>query len=192
MMVDHNVLKDDISSASRYMKLQDLKNTISGLKRKLPTSISLELEGRITEKLRAYDYPICSVAKIRVIFSNGLSKELEPEECIRAQARGISLSNYIFSHYVSARDFTIENIQTLGSTNFGYLSEEAGKRLVQVETLTPLTNSEIRERMDFLMKRVENLERIEMSFAENLPKIARDVNDLKDKVDRIYKIIENK
>ena len=192
MMVDHNVLKDDIVSASRYIKLLDLRNTISGLKRKLPTSITLELEGRITEKLRTFDYPICSVSKIRVIFTNGLSKELEPDECVYAQSQGLKLSNYIFSHYVSAKDFEIESVNTIGSANMGYLTEEHEKKFNVEMSFTPMSNSDLRERVDFLMKRVENLERIETVFAENLPKMARDMNDLKDKVDKIYKVIEKK
>lgn len=184
------MLKGEISSASRYRKLQDLSYTISGLKRKLPISISLELQGRITEKIRTFNYPICSLAKIRVIFSNGLSKELEPEECVSAQARGLKLSDYIFSHYVSARDFEIEASNTMGSSKMGYLAEESDRKYEADPSFTPLSNYELRERIDFLLKRVENLERLETVFAENLPKIARDVNDLKDKMDKIYKVVE--
>lgn len=191
-MVDHNVLKDEISEATRFRKLQDLKSTISGLKRKLPLSISMELEGRVIEKMRTFNYPICSVATIRVIFSNGLSKALEPEECIYAQARGMKLSTYIFSHYVSARDFEIQEIKPLGSTNMGYLTEDEDKKYESDPSFTPLSNYELRERVDFLLKRVENLERMEMVFAENLPKMARDMGDMKDKLDRIYKAIDKK
>ncbi len=192
MMADHNVLKDEIVSASRYIKLLDLKNTVSGLKRKLPISISMELEGRVIEKLRTFDYPICSASKIKIIFSNGLSKELDPKECVHAQSHGLKLSNYIFSHYVSAKDFEIEAVNTLGSFNMGYLTEEEDRKQEVKVTFTPLSNSELSERIDFIMKRVENLERIETVFAENLPKMARDMSDLKEKVDKIYKVIEEK
>ena len=95
-MMGHNVLKDKISAASRYRKLQDLKLAINSLKRKAPLSISSELEARVTEKLRTFDYPICSVAKIKIIFSNGLSKELEPDDCQKAMAKGMKLSDYFF------------------------------------------------------------------------------------------------
>lgn len=192
MMADHNVLKDEIVSASRYIKLLDLRSTISGLKRKLPISISMELEGRVTEKLRTFDYPICNASKIKVIFSNGLSKELDPEECVYAQTNGLKLSNYIFSHYVSAKDFEIEAANRIGSYNVGYLTEEADKKYDVNASFTPLSNSELSEKIGFLMKRVENLERIETVFAENLPKMARDMHDLKDKVDKIYKVIEKR
>lgn len=188
-MVDHNALKEEISAATRYMKLLDIRNTISGQKKNMPLSITMELEGRVTEKLRTFNYPICSVARISVIFTNGLSKELEPEECVYAQARGITLSSYIFSHYVSAKDFEIKAINTMGSRNKGYLTSEQDDKQSDGEYLTPLSVEELNEKVEFLMKRVENLERIEMVFAENIPKMARDMNDLKEKIDRIYRTL---
>ena len=185
-MMDHNVLKDEVSSSSRYRKLQDLKLTINGLRRKLPISITTELEARVTEKLRTFDYPICSVAKVKIIFSNGLSKDLDPDECMKAMAMGRKLSDYIFSRYVSARDFEIDSSEILGSRNFGVYSDSSEKEVGMVE-LTPLSNAELRERVDFLMKKVDNLEKIGAIYAENIPKIARDVNDLKKKLDEIHR-----
>ena len=60
-----------------------------------------------------------------------------------------------------------------------------------MKELTSLSNGELRERVDFMMKKVEGLERISAIYAENIPKLARDMNDLKEKVDKIYrKVIE--
>ena len=188
-MMDHNVLKDEISFSTRYRKLQDLKLTIDGMRRKLPLSISAELEARVVEKLRTFDYPICSVATIKVIFSNGLSKELEPDECQKAMARGMKLSDYLFSRYISARDFEIDSSETIGSRNFGVFSDSAEKQDSLDTDLTPLSSPELRERIDFLMKKVEALERLETIYAENIPKMARDMNDMKENVDRILKKI---
>ena len=190
-MMDHNVLRDEISAASRYRKLQDLKLTIEGLKRKLPLSIAAELEARVTEKLRTFDYPICSVARIKIIFSNGLSKYLDQDECQKAMARGMKLSDYLFSRYISVKDFEISSSEILGSRNFGIYSEPSKVFASQNEEFTPLSSEELRERLDFLSKRVESLERVGTIYAENIPKLARDMNDLKEKVDKIYrKVIE--
>ena len=118
-MMDHNALRDEISSAKRYRKLQELKVSINSLARKVPLSISAELEGRLTEKFRAFDYPMCNVTDVKVIFSNGLSKVLDRDECHYAMSRGMKLSDYIFSRYVSARDFELDSAEFSGSTNFG-------------------------------------------------------------------------
>lgn len=186
-MMDHNVLRDEIFSANRYRKLQDLKLSISGLKMKVPLSISAELEGRILEKIRTFDYPMCTSARIKVIFSNGLSRELEPDECHYAMSRGMKLSDYIFSHYVSARDFEIESPEILGTKNFGVFSDQAEPEVNDSIDFTSMAPAALRERVDFLLKKVENLEKIESIYAESLPKMARDMNELKEKVDKIYK-----
>lgn len=186
-MVDHNVLKEEISTTNRYRKLLDLKLTISGYRKQLPISISTELEGRILEKLRTFDYPICSLASVKVIFTNGLSKELEPEECHHAMSRGMKLSDYIFSHYASARDYVIESSEFVG-TRSGFIAtvESEGETNGKSE-FTPLNTYALAERMNFLLKKVDSLEKMEAIYAENIPKMARDMNDLKDKVDKIYR-----
>lgn len=189
--MDHNALRDQISGASRYRKLQDIKLTINGLKRNLPISIYTELEARVKEKLRTFDYPICSVANIKVIFSNGLSMTLEPEECQRAMARGVKLSDFIFSRYISARDFELRSSETMGTRNFGVFTDSVNDQQNTNTNLTPMSNSELRERVEFLMKKVESLEQIGAIYAENIPAMARDVNDLKEKVDKIYKRMIN-
>ena len=97
IMMEHNVLMDKISAARRYRKLQDLKLTIDGLKRKFPLRIATELEARATEKLRNFDYPICTVARIKIIFSDGLSKYLDQDGCQKTMVQGMKLSDYLFS-----------------------------------------------------------------------------------------------
>lgn len=187
MMVDHNVLKDEISSATRYRKLQDIRASIPAYKRRVPLTISAELEGRVNEKLMTFDYPICSAARIRVIFTNGLSKPLDPEECHYAMSRGMKLSDYIFSRYISARDFEIEDSNVIGTRSLGIYSETAKEELTPRRSFTELTPGELRERIEFLMKKVETIERIGNIYAQNIPKMARDVNDMKAKMDLIYK-----
>ncbi len=190
--MDHNLFREEISSSNRYRKLRDLKITITGQKRKLPLSISTELEARVTEKLRTFDYPICNVAKIKIIFSNGLSKIMEPDECQKAMARGMKLSDYIFSRYVSAKDFEIEASEIIGTRNFGIFSDSAENPVKTDSGLTPLSDSELRERIDFLVRKVESLERLETIYAENIPRMARDMNDLREKMDVIYRRLVEK
>ena len=190
-MMDHNVLRDEISVANRYRQLQDLKLTITGQRRKLPISISTELEARLSEKLRTFDYPICNAAKVKIIFSNGLSKDMDPDECQKAMGRGMKLSDYIFSRYISAKDFEILASDTIGTRNLGIYSDSTEEPTTSYSNLTPLSDTELRERIDFLVKKVESLEKLETIYAENIPKMARDVNDMKEKIDKIYKRILN-
>ena len=185
--MDHNVLRDEISSARRYRELKNLELSIYGLRNKLPVSLYTELGGRIKEKVLAFEYPDCNSSKVSVIFSNGLKNTLEQEECHKAMSRGIKLSDYIFSHYVSVRDFEIEDEKAL--TKF---AENKKNILVdgtqEVEnSFTSMSPAALRERMDYLLKKVENLERVETIYAENIPKMARDMNEMKDKIDKLIK-----
>ena len=114
MMIDHNALREEISSAKRYRKLKDLIITINSIKKNVPLSIYSELKARALEKLRTFDYPICSAASIKIIFSNGLSKVFNSDECQKAMARRMKLSDYIFSRYISAKNFEIGSLEFVG------------------------------------------------------------------------------
>ena len=95
--MDHNVLRDEISSARRYRELKNIEISILGLRNKLPISLYTELVGRIREKVMGFEYPQCNTSKIAIIYSNGLKKPLESEQCHIALSRGGKLSDYISS-----------------------------------------------------------------------------------------------
>ena len=189
--MDHNVLRDEISSARRYRELKNLELSIYGLRNKLPVSLYTELGGRIKERILAFEYPDCNSSKVSVIFSNGLKKTLEQEECHKAMSRGIKLSDYIFSHYVSVRDFEIEDENHNDKRKNQSVETLIVERKGSLEPLTPLSPAELRDRVDYLLEKVENLEKIEKIYSENLPKMSRDVEELKEKVDKIYKRVIN-
>lgn len=188
MGLDHNVLRGEISSSKRYRELKNIESTILGLKHKLPLSLYTELSGRIKEKVMSFEYPNCSVSKISIIYSNGLATKLEPEECHVAMSRGVKISDYIFSHYVSARDFEI----TDESQDFKEVSASEATRkddLPDEPVFTTLSPAALNERINFLLRKVENLEKIEKIYTDNIPRIVNDMNDLKDKVNKIYKVL---
>lgn len=191
-MMDHNVLRDEISYAKRYRKLQELKVSISAIKRKIPMSITAELEARLTEKFRTFDYPMCNITDVKVIFSNGLSKVLEKSECHYAMSRSMKLSDYIFSKYVSAKDFELETSEFAGSTNFGIYTDVAIKEKEKSEFNDSIIKSELEQKIDALMESISTIEKYHTVFAENIPKMARDINDLKEKIDRMQKKLNEK
>ena len=188
MMTDHNVLRNEISSARRYLELKELELSIYGLRNRLPVSLYTELSGRVKEKVMSFEFSDCNNSKINVIYSNGLSRPIEPEECHLAMSRGDRISDYVFSHYISARDIEIvggnsylkEGQPTLDHSNSG---------TAEVSIFTALSPSALSERIDFLMKKMENLEKIEKIYTDNIPKIVNDMNDLRDKVNKIYKVL---
>lgn len=108
-MMDHNLLREEISSARRYCELKNLKMTIFGLRNKIPISLYTELGGRIGEKIIGFEYPQCNTSRITIIYSNGLMKPLETDEYHRAMSHGGKLLDYIFTHYVSMKDFERED-----------------------------------------------------------------------------------
>ena len=183
-MVDHNVLRSEISSARRYRELKNLELSISGLKHSLPVSLYTELSGRIREKIMGIEYPDCNTSSFRVIYSNGLSRPLDSEECHVAMSRGIKLSDYVFSHYVSSRDIEVED-----ATIRSKIDNTAIEKKDAWETFTDLSPAALRERVDFLMRKVENLEKIGKIYADNIPKMIREIDDIRYKVEKIYKVV---
>ena len=185
-MVDHNVLRSEISSARRYRELKNLELSISGLKHSLPISLYTELNGRIREKVMSFDYPNCEISRIRVIYSNGLSKPLEKDECHSIMAMGIKLPDYVFSHYVSARDIEILDATSEQKIPSESINEENSDIL---EGFTELGPAALRERIDFLLKKVENLEKIERIYSDSIPKIVREMDSIREKVEKIYSVV---
>lgn len=190
-MVDHNVLRSEISSARRYRELKNLELSISGLKHSLPVSLYTELSGRIREKIMGIEYPDCNTSSFRVIYSNGLSRPLDSEECHVAMSRGIKLSDYVFSHYVSSRDIEVEDERTMDKYKKGENASLPSTQNNSEKSFTTLSPEALRERVEYLLKKVDNLEKIGKIYSENIPKIARDMEDLKDKVDKIYRRVIN-
>ena len=189
--MDHNVIKEEISSAKRYRELKNLEMSILGIRNKIPISLFTELNGRIKERIMGFEFPECNTSRIFIIYSNGLMKTMETEECHTAMSRGSKLSDYIFSHYVSAKDYEIEDERTLDKYKKGENASLPSTQNNSEKSFTTLSPEALRERVEYLLKKVDNLEKIGKIYSENIPKIARDMEDLKDMVDGIYRRVVN-
>ena len=184
-MVDYGSLKDEIEKADRFNRILLLSSEVKRLKEKIPFSIYKDLESKANEKLHTFDYPFCDRAQIRIIYSNGLRETLDPQVCYRALQKGQKLSEYIFSNFVSARDYQILNPSLVGTAEAGTQESEmqqlADEKVEPGSIILPSKGAEI------LMAKIERLERI---YMETIPKISKDIRDIKETLDVLSKKID--
>ena len=168
--MDHNVFREEISSAQRYRELKNVEMSILGIRNKTPVSLFTELSGRVREKIMGFEFPECNASRISIIYSNGLKKTMEKEECHIAMSRGLKLSDYIFSHYVSARDYEIEDENIMDKYKREDTPDSPIEQKIFKQPFTTLSPEALRERVDYLLKKVDNLEKIERIYSENTQK----------------------
>ncbi len=190
-MADHNQLKEKLTATSRYRRLIDLRREVQSSRGSIPFSVYADLENRIDEKIRGFDYPVCEKTRITILFSNGLAMELGSDECASAMKSDMRLSSYIFSKYPSAVDFNIEGDALVGTYSRRSASAETESRESEG---TPGKSSPyqdgVQERVDHLMDKVDQLEKM---YNETIPKISKGMEELKAKMDFLYKkLIEEK
>ncbi len=71
-------------------------------------------------------------------------------------ARGMKLSDCVFPKYISAKDFEIGSLDFVGSRNLGIYSDLT-ITYDREQTFTTMISTELSERVEFLIKRVEGL-----------------------------------
>lgn len=193
-MADHNMLREKLTATSRYRRLVDLRREVQVSRGTIPFSIYAELESRIDEKIRTFDHPICDEAKITVMFSNGLAIELDPEECQSAMDADMRLSSYIFNKYPSAVDFNIDLDSLLGT--YDRMEKEAmGKEVPTPDPAPPKpdpspSGDSLNKKVDLLINKIDRLEKV---YSETIPRISSGLDELKAKMDFLYKkMVEEK
>lgn len=195
-MADHNTLRQKLSATNRYRRLIDLRRDVQSSRGTMPFSIYAELENRVDEKIRTFDYPMCDRAKISILFSNGLTIELDREECVSAMNADMKLSTYIFNKYPSAIDYNIDMSLLLG--NYSKEIPESPKEQEETATepvrglpeSTPVEGASLQKRVDLLVSKIDRLERM---YNETIPKISEGIEELKIKMDYLYrKMIEDR
>lgn len=189
-MVDHNALRVRLDSTNSYRQLSSVRGEIVRSKGQLPFSIYADLLNRTDEKIRTFDYPMCANAKIKLIFSNGLTKEMSKDECLSALAKENSLSSYIFTKYPSTSDYTLDMVDmtgTMGKEGASTKPEEKESTPVPPATAPPPPpepgSTKLEEEVRSLSDRVDKMEK---TFNEELPKINRKMTDLEVKMDYLY------
>ncbi len=184
-MVDYSSLKDEIGKADRFNRVLLLSGEVKRLKDKIPFSIYKDLESKVNEKLHTFDYPLCDRAQIRIIYSNGLRETLDPQICYRALQKGQKLSEYIFANFVSARDYQILEPNTVGTLDG--ISPDSAQIPLADQKLDPQSIVLPSKGAEILMAKIDRLERI---YMETIPKISKDIRDIKETLDQLSKKIE--
>lgn len=190
-MADHNQLREKLTATKRYRRLVDLRREVQGSRGSIPFSIYADLENRIDEKIRNFDYPMCEQARVTVMFSNGLAMELDPDECVSAMRSDMRLSSYIFSKYPSAVDFNLEDDDQLGSFSKKLKSDEMDREELKNSLRSnPMEQENIQGKVEFLIGKIDRLEKM---YNETIPRISAGIDDLKSKMDYLYKkLLEEK
>lgn len=185
-MADHNDLRRRLDSTTSYRKLTAMRGEILRSKGDLPFSIYADILNRADEKIRTFEYPMCTMAKITIHFSNGLDTEMDTKECITALGDDGTLSHYIFTKYPSASDYRMDMVDLTGTKH----TEEAESKEDEKPPLkNPFENAQpppIQKIEQDVKQLGERLDHLEKTFNEELPKINQKMNELDVKMDYLY------
>lgn len=186
--LDHNALKNDIMISGSYRKLLELRRTVQALKGSFPFTVFSDLQGRVEERIKTFEYPVCEDNGIKVVFSNGLSVPVEDKDCHDARESDQKFTDFIFSKYVSAKDLSMEPGKLSGSYDKDYF-RRVSRNLSPQKDLNIELSSSIQTKVDLLMTKIDNLERV---YNLHVPKILENLDSLNKKMDTIYKkMMEN-
>lgn len=188
-MEDHNTIRVQIDRTNHYNDLIKLREKIWSLSGKYPFSIYVNLRGRIEEKIRTFDNPMCDQAVIRIHFGNKSQKEMEPSECQNALDEGLKLSEYIFAQYKDAEDYEILPSDFLGSYNKDVIEKDAIKEFLGNGFKGSGPNDDhkrievLQDRVEYLIRLIDHMNRV---YSDTIPKIASDLEDINRKFEELY------
>lgn len=156
---------------------------MQALKGSFPFTVYSDLQGRVEERIRTFEYPVCADNAIKVVFSNGLSVPVEEKDCHEARDKDLKFTDFIFSKYVSAKDLSMEPGKLTGTYDRDYF-QRVSRNLSTDSDLKPELSANLQNKVDLLMAKIDNLEKI---YNRHIPKIMENLNTLNKKMDFIYK-----
>lgn len=181
--LDHNALKNDIAISESYRKLLELRRTVLALKGSFPFTVFSDLQGRVEERIKTFEYPMCGDNGLKVLFSNGLSVPVEEKDCLEARDNDQKFTDFVFSKYVSANDLLMEPDKLSGIYDKDYF-RRVSRNLSPQNTPNIELSSSLQNKVDMLMTKIDNLESI---YNLHVPKIMENLDSLNRKMDLIYK-----
>lgn len=188
-MEDHNSIRTQIDRTNRYNDLTKLREKIWSLSGKYPFSIYVNLRGRIEEKIKSFDYPMCDQAHIRIHFDDNSQKDMEPSECKLALDEGLRLSEYVFNNYKNATDFEILPSDFFGTYNKDIVEKDSIKEFLGNGFNNTGPNDDhkrievLQDRVEYLIRLIDHMNRV---YSETIPRISSDLEDINKKFEELY------
>ena len=151
----------------------------------MPFTIAADLQGRVEERIRIFEFPICDNNQMKIMFKNGLLVPVVKQDCIDARNEDRKFTDYIFEKYVSASDMVIDPDVISGSYDKDYFRKVSRNNPVEKKSQEELAQS-FQSKVDLLVTKIENFESM---YRRDLTKIMGNLESLNVKMDYIYKKI---
>lgn len=156
---------------------------MQALKGSFPFTVYSDLQGRVEERIKTFEYPVCADNGIKVVFSNGLSVPVEEKDCHEARDKDQKFTDFIFAKYVSAKDLSMDPGKLAGTYDKDYF-KRVSRNLSPENALKAELSEGLQNKVDLLMTKIDNLENI---YNQHIPKIMENLDTLNKKMDFIYK-----
>lgn len=151
----------------------------------MPFTIAADLQGRIEERIRIFEFPLCDTNSMKIMFKNGLLVPVVKQDCIDARNEDRKFTDYIFAKYVSASDIVIDPDGVTGSYDKDYF-RKVSRNSPQIEKSQEELSRSFQSKVDLLVTKIENFENM---YRRDLTKIMGNLDSLNVKMDYIYRKI---
>ena len=151
----------------------------------MPFTIAADLQGRVEERIRIFEFPLCDTNEMKIMFKNGLLVPVVRQDCIDARNEDRKFTDYIFAKYVSASDVVIDPDRITGSYDKDYF-RKVSRNSPQVEKSQEELSRSFQSKVDLLVTKIENFESM---YRRDLTKIMGNLDSLNVKMDYIYRKI---
>lgn len=154
----------------------------------MPFTIVADLQGRVEERIRIFEYPVCGTTEMKIMFTNGILVPVLKQDCIDARNEIKKFTDFIFAKYVSAGDIVIDPERTTGSYDKDYFINVSRNNPAPEKT-DNVPDTSFQSKVSLLVTKIENFENM---YRRDLTKIMGNLESLNVKMDYIYKkIFEN-
>lgn len=184
---DHNEIRTEILSTGSYRELLEIRRTIQNLKGSFPFTIYADLQGRVEERIRIFEYPLCESCDMKVVFSNGLTVPVVKQDCVEARGEDKKFTDHIFAKYVSTKDIVLDPSKITGTYDKDYF-RRVSRNTPTSETPSGDLSQSVQSRVDLLVAKIENFESM---YRKDVTKIMGNLESINVKIDIIYRKIFN-
>jgi hypothetical protein len=151
----------------------------------MPFTIAADLQGRVEERIRVFEFPLCDTNEMKIMFTNGVLVPIVKQDCIDAKNEDRKFTDHIFAKYVSASDILIDPSKITGSYDKDYFRRVSRNNPAAEKSQVELAQF-FQSKVDLLVTKIENFENM---YRRDLTKIMGNLDSLNVKMDYIYRKI---